>query len=98
MSAVIAGRGRPQYALWTTSITVPLTIVLYLVLIPWLGAYGAALGSTISYIASTVLGLVWFKRTTRISLRLALVPTTGEIRDYRDALGNVRRRLRPRAA
>ena len=37
VSAVIAGRGRPQYALWTTAITVPLTIVLYLALIPILG-------------------------------------------------------------
>ncbi len=64
VSAVITGRGRPHYALWTTAITVPLTIVLYLALIPILGAYGAALGSTVSYLASTVLGLIWFKRTT----------------------------------
>ena len=30
LSAVVTGRGRPQYALLTTLITVPLTIVLYL--------------------------------------------------------------------
>lgn len=97
VSAVIAGRGRPQYALWTTAITVPLTIALYLALIPTLGAYGAALGSTISYFASTVLGLIWFKRTTQLPLRLALVPSRSELQDYADALSDVRRRLRPRA-
>ena len=75
----------------------PLTIVLYLALIPMLGGYGAALGSTISYIASTALGLMWFKRTTHIPLRVALVPSGAELRDYADALGEVRRRLRPRA-
>jgi O-antigen/teichoic acid export membrane protein len=97
VSAVIAGRGRPQYALWTTAITVPLTIALYLGLIPILGAYGAALGSTLSYFASTALGLFWFKRTTQLPLRLALVPSRAELRDYADALSDVRRRLRPRA-
>lgn len=95
VSAVITGRGRPQYALWTTLITVPLTIALYIALIPPLGAFGAALGSTISYLTSTGLALMWFKRTTHISLRVALVPSRAELRDYVDALADVRRRLRP---
>lgn len=95
VSAVITGRGRPQYALWTTAITVPLTIALYLVLIPILGGYGAALGSSISYLSSTVLALVWFKRTTHIPLHVALVPSRVELGDYVQAWATVRRRLRP---
>jgi O-antigen/teichoic acid export membrane protein len=98
ISAVVTGRGRPQYALWTTAITVPLTIALYVILIPPLGGYGAAIGSTISYTTATGLALIWFKRTTHIPLRVALVPSGADLRDYVDALGNVRRRLRPRAA
>jgi O-antigen/teichoic acid export membrane protein len=98
ISAVVSGRGRPHYALWTTAITVPLTIVLYVTLIPWLGGYGAAIGSSISYSTATGLALVWFKRTTAIPLRSALVPTSAELRDYAAALGEVRRRLRPRPA
>jgi O-antigen/teichoic acid export membrane protein len=98
VSAVIVGRGHPQFALITASIIVPLTIVLYLALIPPLGAYGAALGSTVSYALSAALGVAWFKRTTGIPVRVALVPSRAELRDYADALGNVRRRVRPRPA
>jgi O-antigen/teichoic acid export membrane protein len=97
LSAVITGRGKPQYALWTTAVTVPLSIVLYFTLIPVLGGYGAALGSTLSYFTSTALALLWFRRTTHIPLRTAVVPSGAELRDYRDALLNVRQRLRPRA-
>jgi O-antigen/teichoic acid export membrane protein len=97
LSAVTTGRGRPEYALYTTLITVPLTIVLYLALIPVLGGYGAALGSTLSYFTSTGLALFYFKRTTGIPLREALVPSTAELRDYGDALANLRRHLRPSA-
>jgi hypothetical protein len=77
---------------------VPLTITLYVALIPPLGDYGAALGSTISYVTATGLALRWFRSTTRIPLRAALVPSRAELRDYRTALAGVRRRLRPRAA
>ncbi len=98
LSAVVTGRGRPHYALITTAITVPLTVALYLLLIPPLGAYGAALGSTLSYLTSTALSLVWFKRTTRIPLRTALVPSRAELRDYGHALAQLRRRLRPGVA
>jgi len=97
LSAVVTGRGRPHYALLTTLITVPLTVALYLLLIPPLGAYGAALASTVSYLTATGLALVWFRRTTQIPLRTALVPSRAELRDYLDALANVRRRLRTRA-
>ncbi len=94
----MTGRGRPHYALWTTAITVPLTIVLYVTLIPPLGGYGAAIGSTVSYSTATGLALIWFKRTTHIPLRVALVPSHADLRDYVDAFASVRRRLGRRAA
>jgi O-antigen/teichoic acid export membrane protein len=94
LSAVITGRGRPQVALWITAITVPLTIVLYLVLIPILDGYGAALGSTLSYATSTGLALFWFARTTHIPFRRALVPSREELGDYLQAIAGVRARLR----
>src|SRR5947209_20511093 len=54
-SAVTTGRGKPIYALYTGAITVPVTVVLYVILIPPLGALGAAIGSSISYTLATVL-------------------------------------------
>jgi O-antigen/teichoic acid export membrane protein len=98
LSAVITGRGRPHYALLTTLITVPLTIALYLALIPPLGSYGAALGSTISYLTATGLALRWFRATTGISYSAALVPSRAELRDYASAIAGVSRRLRARAS
>jgi PST family polysaccharide transporter len=98
LSAVVTGRGRPHYALLTTLITVPLTVALYLLLIPALGGYGAAIASSVSYLTSTALALVWFQRTTAIPLRVALVPSGAELHDYGDAVAQVRRRLRARAA
>ena len=76
---------------------VPLTIALYIALIPPLGGYGAAIASTVSYLMSTGLALVFFKRTTDIPLRRAIVPSRVELRDYAEALRALRSRLRPTA-
>lgn len=96
LSAVTTGRGKPEYALWTTAVTVPLTIALYAALIPSFGGYGAAAGSTVSYLASTALALFWFRRATGIPFTVALVPSRRELADYRFALIGARERLRAR--
>jgi O-antigen/teichoic acid export membrane protein len=95
VSAVTTGRGRPDYALKTVAMTVPVTVVLYVVLIPLIGVWGAAVASTCSYLMSAGLGLLWFKRTTRIPFRQALVPGTRDLRDYAEALASLRTWLRP---
>jgi len=85
LGSAIAGRGFPRYALYSGAIAVPVTLALYFGLIPPFGAWGAAVGSSISYSLSALLGLVFFRRVTRIGLRQAFLPTRHDLEDYRTA-------------
>lgn len=93
ISAVLTGRGFPRYALYNTAIATPITLALYLVLIPSLHATGAALASTISYLISVLLCCAFFRVATAIGLREALVPGRADLTDYLDALRMVRARM-----
>jgi O-antigen/teichoic acid export membrane protein len=83
LAATVVGRGKPAYTLLGSLITMPLTVTMYAILIPWLHADGAALASTLSYVASFLL-LCWFYR--RVTGRPAfplLTPTRSELEDLR---------------
>ncbi len=86
LSSVIVGRGKPVYLLLIALITTPTTIVLYLLLIPSLKGPGAALASTISYTGSLALTMLFFRRLTGWSLARVMLPTRGELEDYRRLL------------
>ena len=64
LSSTIVGRGKPVYSLYSALIVTPVTIGLYLWLIPWLEATGAALASTISYCLSFVVAAGFYYRAT----------------------------------
>lgn len=83
LSATVLGRGHPRLMLIVTVITTPLTIALYVVLIPWLHASGAALASTISYASSFALSAIFYTRVTGHSALWRMVPTRSELTDYR---------------
>jgi O-antigen/teichoic acid export membrane protein len=93
LSAVFSGRGFPRYALYTTAITVPITLALYAVLIPPLDATGAALASSLSYLVTMALSVVYFRKATAIPLRAALVPSREDVAEYVDAARSAARRL-----
>jgi O-antigen/teichoic acid export membrane protein len=93
VGSAIIGRGRPQYALYAAAISVPLTLALYFALIPPFGAWGAAIGSSLSYTCGALLGLVFFRRATVIALRDAFMPTRGDLSDYRTAANLARDRF-----
>ena len=101
VSPVITGRGFPIYSVYNVLITVPVTVVLYLVLIPPLGATGAALASTASYTLTTVLAMYFYRRATGNSVRAALVPTIADVREYPHTVSQLvslgRARLQARA-
>jgi O-antigen/teichoic acid export membrane protein len=78
----VSGRGYPRYALYVAAVTLPLTLGLYFTLIPAFHAWGAAIASTISYVLTTLLMLLSFRRATRIELRRALVPRAEDVADY----------------
>jgi O-antigen/teichoic acid export membrane protein len=82
LSAATTGLGFPEYALRTAAIVAPITVGLYLALVPPLGATGAALSSTASYLLTTVFSAYYLKRATGISLRAMTTPSRADIQDY----------------
>jgi O-antigen/teichoic acid export membrane protein len=91
--AVTAGRGHPQYSLYGRLIDMPITAVLYFVLIPAHGATGAAVASSVSYALTGVISFVFFRRVVHLPLRTLLVPTREDLRDWRSAARLARRRF-----
>lgn len=57
----IAGRGYPQYNSIASGVSLVLTVGLDLLLIPRLGVLGAAIASSIAYVAIFVLALVFYR-------------------------------------
>jgi O-antigen/teichoic acid export membrane protein len=96
LGSVVAGRGAPRYNLYTAAIVAAITLVLYFTLIPAYGEWGAAVASSISYLATAVISAVFFRRVLGIPLTTALIPTTADLRNYPEALGALRAHLRSR--
>ena len=86
----------PRYALYVALITVPVTLGLYFLLIPPLDAWGAALGSAISYGLTSIFTALVFRHVTHIPLRDAIVPSRADLADYGQAAGALRAWLRSR--
>jgi O-antigen/teichoic acid export membrane protein len=93
IGSVVTGRGHPRYALYGAMIVLPITLGLYLGLIPAYDAWGAAIASSLSYTATAILSLLFFLRVTAIGLRAALVPTRDDLTDYRSAATLARSRF-----
>jgi O-antigen/teichoic acid export membrane protein len=93
LAAAIAGRGKPRYTLYSSLISVPLTLGLYFALIPMAGARGAALGSCISYLLTSALTYVFFRRVADVGPRRAFVPGRSDFADYRFAAALARQRF-----
>jgi O-antigen/teichoic acid export membrane protein len=89
-AAAVTGRGRPELALIPMLIATPVTVALYLIVIPGAGASGAAIVSSASYAASALLTVVLLARATGIPLRAMLVPRSGDLADYRQLLRSMR--------
>lgn len=88
--AALAGRGRPRFALTAGVLLAPLSVGLYLVLIPPFGAVGAALGSTIAYCTSAALAGLFLQQASGYPTLPRLVPTRREFDDYAALLGHLR--------
>jgi O-antigen/teichoic acid export membrane protein len=81
--ATILGRGRPGLSLIGALVVTPLTVVLYVALIPTLHATGAALASSFSYGASFVLAVFFYRHVTGPGALSRMLPTRSELADYR---------------
>ena len=90
LSAAVIGRGFPQYGLFIALVSTPVTLVLYLVLIPAYDAPGAALASSLSFALNFVLALWFYRRATGHSALGMMWPTRSELRDYWELAPKVR--------
>lgn len=102
LSATIVGRGKPQYSLYTALIVTPLTLVTYVLLIPALDAFGAALAKSLSYALSFALTVFFYRRVTGAGAIAQFVPTRAELGELRAVVPQIREwllvTLRRRAA
>ena len=89
LSSTIAGRGKPVYSLYSALVVTPVTLALYVWLIPWLDATGAALASTISYCLSFVVAAAFYRRATGRRVDRLLLPSRSELDDFRALPGAV---------
>lgn len=94
MAAIVVGRGHPGYLLASALVLTPITVVLYVTLIPSLHASGAALASSISYAGSFVLTAFIYRHLTGQPLLTRLAPTRSEFGDYARVLGGALSRRR----
>lgn len=90
LSAVIIGRGHPEYGLYTAMISTPLTMLAYALLIPPFEATGAAWATTLSFTMTFGLSLYFFFRATGLNALGMLAPTRSEWDDYRGLVPQVR--------
>ena len=78
------GSGRPELGTLMVAFSFVETIVLDIILIPRMGALGAAIASSVAYITSALVGLVIFTKLWHVSIFDVLVPKWHEIVKIRD--------------
>lgn len=93
MWATISGRGRPGLLLAGALVVTPVTVALYIVLIPALHGPGAALASSLSYAMTFAVALVCYRRVTGTNPLWLMLPTSAELADYRALVPALRTRL-----
>ena len=101
MASTIVGRGHPGYSLIITLIVTPLTVLLYVLLIPPPSCDRSGASMSLSYTLSFVLVAVFYGRATGEPVMPRLIPTRSEIADYSaltpailESAGNLRGRRR----
>lgn len=92
LGSYLFSQGRLIYITYATFIALGLTIGLDLVLIPALEVEGAAIASSLAYIASLAATLYWYRQVSGGSISEALLVRASDLRYYAEAWDRVRRR------
>ena len=87
--------GQPEVPMWLAGMSAAVCVATSLALVPTLGIYGAALGSTIAYIAGQSAATWYFSRRTKLRLREMLLPTRGDLRLYVQFFARLLKDIRP---
>lgn len=80
LAAYLAGIGKPRLNLLVSCVSLVVTILLDLTLIPRLGIVGASIASTASYTVAAVMLVVLFTRETGASVRQVLLPSLADLK------------------
>ena len=83
--------GRPEVPLSLAGASAAICIGMSLALVPTLGIYGAAIGSSAAYIGGQIAATWYFRRTTALGARDLLLPTRADLAVYRQFLGRLLR-------
>ena len=76
--------GKPEIPLVLAGISAAICIAIAIILVPHIGIAGAAFGSTAAYLIGQGLGIAYFLRHARVSVRDTLLPTLDDLRIYGD--------------
>jgi Na+-driven multidrug efflux pump len=79
ITANLGGIGKPQYASYTSIITLGTTIALDMILIPNYSIIGAAIASSVAYLVSAGLLIFWFSMETNIKMSRVIIPRKDDI-------------------
>lgn len=74
LSSELSARGRPEINLYMGVFVVVLNVALNVLLIPYIGAIGAAVATTIAYMSNLAVRLIIFKRFTNAKIADAILP------------------------
>jgi O-antigen/teichoic acid export membrane protein len=81
LAATINGRGRPELCLQATALATPFAFALYAGLIPTFGATGAAVASSLAYLANFAFTARAYRQVTGTGIAGVLVPSRDELSD-----------------
>jgi O-antigen/teichoic acid export membrane protein len=82
LAADLAGRGKPQFAIYSSFACLAVGIPLNILLIPRMGISGAAVASSIAYCVDTLVVLVAFLKISKKSLVEVLIIKGRDFQDY----------------
>lgn len=86
----IAGRGRPMLNTIAVSVSLAIDIVLNILFVPTMGIAGAALASTVSYIAASIIVVTNFLKLSHNTWTKTLLPQREDIAFYLKTLAVLR--------
>jgi O-antigen/teichoic acid export membrane protein len=89
LTSDLAGRGRPEFGAISSVISLVVTIVLDLLLIPRWGIAGAAVASTVSYTLATTIVVISFLRLTATGWGGMFLLTRHDLRIIKEAIGQM---------
>jgi O-antigen/teichoic acid export membrane protein len=82
----VSGRGKPELGTLSVAFSVLLTLILDLFLIPRYGINGAAVASSLAYLASSILITNFFRRLSGVSTKEILIINRSDLIFIREAL------------